>query len=72
MSAYRVFAQSPDATVEGVWIDVGVYEASSDDAAKQAAAVAHGDGTYSAAPERSWQPSAYTVAPRAVAVKAAT
>jgi hypothetical protein len=63
-TAYIVFVQDASGTV-GAWHEVGSYSAASADAAKQAAAVEHGDGTYSAAPARSWVPRKLKVAPRA-------
>lgn len=61
MTGYLVFAQQDN----GHWLEVGPYTASSADAAKQQAALEHGDGTYSAAPTRSWTPRKLKVAPRA-------
>lgn len=70
---YLVFQWRKDTTTTdpqaGVWMEVGTYTAASADAAKNAAALDSGDGTYAATPARSWQPSAFKVQPRAVQVK---
>ena len=56
---YVVFAlNAPD---EDVWKVLGTYTAASADAAKKAAAVEHGAGTYSAATARSWKPATFKV-----------
>lgn len=65
---YIVFMANEE-TAMVMWLPVGKYSAVSADAAKGTAALDHGDGLYAAVPARSWQPTAFKVQPRAVAVK---
>jgi hypothetical protein len=53
------------------WERCSVFVAASSTAAKQQAALTIGAGTYAAVPQKSWQPSAFKVESRAVAVKPA-
>lgn len=71
---YLVFRQvsDDDDARPDTWAIVGTASAASADVVKQAAALEHGDGTYAAVPSRSWQPTAFKVEPRAVAVKDAS
>ena len=62
-TAYIVFVLEP--TQDDTWEVVGTYTTGTADAAKQAAAIEHGDGTYSATPLRGWVPRKLKVAPRA-------
>jgi hypothetical protein len=62
-TAYIVLAEV-DAQ-EKTWVEVGTYVRASADAAKQAAALEHGDGRYSATPARGWTPRKLKVAQRA-------
>lgn len=65
-TAYLVFVQDEARQASEVaWRTIGTYTAASADAAKQAAAVEHGDGTYSATPARGWVPRKLKVAARA-------
>jgi hypothetical protein len=71
-TTYLVFKQQPhvDSDEPDVWVTLQkTFTAASADAAKQAAAIEHGAGTYSATPARGWQPRTYAVESRAVAVK---
>lgn len=67
-TSYRVFRLTDK---DDQWESVAVFNANTSEAAKQQAALDIGDGTYAAVPARSWQPSAFKVQPRAVAVKPA-
>lgn len=67
-TAYIVFKEQNEPEPRA-WAVVGTYTTATADAAKQAAALEHGDGTYAATPARSWQPTPFKVQPRAVAVK---
>jgi hypothetical protein len=72
MTSYLVLKQrdnNVDLAEPDEWVVVGKYTAASADAAKQAAAIEHGPGCYSATPARGWHPKTYAVESRAVAVK---
>jgi hypothetical protein len=66
---YIVFKYEPPAVTgepSVTWNEIGPYTAASADAAKKAAAVDHGDGTYSSTTAKSWKPLPLKVQPRAV------